>query len=143
GRLLAALDRVAEALAVAFLAQVALELGDEQPTVREDQDAERARGVDEPRCGDRLARGGRMPEAVAANRAGVGACDGLVGLLLRGELVRLFVLLVGLDLLERRAVPVRRRLVRLGGRDELREHPGERVDLVASQLCALGEPRTP
>ena len=143
-QLLAALDRIGEALAVALLRQVALELGDEQPPVREDQDAERARGVDEPGRGDRLARGGRVTEAVAPDRAGVGACqDGLVGLFLGSELVGLLVLLVGLELLERRAVSVQRRLVRLDGRDELREHPGERVDLVAPQLGAGGEPRRP
>ena len=66
-RLLAALDRVGEAVAVALGGQVALELGDEQSPVGEDQDPERARGLDEAGGGDRLARGGRMAEAVAAD----------------------------------------------------------------------------
>ena len=39
--------------------------------MREDQHAERARRLDEAGGGDRLARRGRMAEAVAANRAGI------------------------------------------------------------------------
>src|SRR5205085_12054360 len=71
GRRLPALDRVGEPVAVALGAQVALELGDEEAPVREDQDAERPRRVDEASGGDRLAGGGRVPEAVAAGGAGV------------------------------------------------------------------------
>ena len=52
--------------------------------MREDQDAERARGVDEAGGGDRLARRGRVAEAVAADRAGI---------LLRRQL-RLFLLVL-------------------------------------------------
>src|SRR5439155_27140462 len=40
-----------------------------------------------------------------------------------------------------RAVAVQRSLVRLDGGDELGEHSRERVDLVATKLCAGGEPR--
>ena len=47
---------VGEAVAVALGREVALELGDEQPAVREDQDAELARRLDEAGRGDRLAR---------------------------------------------------------------------------------------
>ena len=54
-RLRAELDRVGEAVAVALGLQVALELRDEQTAVREDQDAEDARRLDEPGGGDRLA----------------------------------------------------------------------------------------
>src|SRR5881394_2418472 len=60
-------DDVGEALAVALGRQVARELGDEQAAVREDQDTERAGRLDEARRGDRLPRGGRMAEAVAAD----------------------------------------------------------------------------
>ena len=60
-------DRVGEAVAVALGREVALELRDEQPAVGEDQDAEVTRGLDEARGGDRLARGGRVSEAVAAD----------------------------------------------------------------------------
>ena len=59
---------VGEAVAVALGRQVALELRDEQPPVREDQDAERARCLDEACGGDRLPRRRRMAEAVAADR---------------------------------------------------------------------------
>src|SRR5205085_9136525 len=99
--------------------------------------------VDEPGRGDRLARGGRVAEAVAPHRARVGAyVDLLVDLLLGGELVGLLVLLVGLELIGGAvSVPVRRRLVGLRRGDELREHAGERVDLVAPQLWSGGEVR--
>ena len=70
-RLLAALDRRGDPVAVALRLQLAVELRDEQPAVREDQDAERACRLDETGGRDRLARGGRMPEAVAPLRAGI------------------------------------------------------------------------
>src|SRR5437764_827756 len=57
-RLLARLDRVRVAVAVALRLQVALELRDEQAAVREDEDPERTRSLDEACRGDRLARGG-------------------------------------------------------------------------------------
>ncbi len=62
---------VGEAVAVALRREVARELGDEQAAVREDQDAERAGRLDEAGGGDRLARRGRVAEAVAAARAGI------------------------------------------------------------------------
>ena len=70
-RLLAALDRRREPFAVPLRLQLPVELGDEQPAVRQDQDAERACGLDETGRSDRLARGGRVPEAVAPFRTGI------------------------------------------------------------------------
>jgi hypothetical protein len=70
-RLPAALDDVAEAVAVALGLEVALELGDEEAAVGEDQHAERARRLDEAGGRDRLAGRGRVAEAVAADGAGV------------------------------------------------------------------------
>ena len=109
--------------------------------MREDQDAHRARGLDEPGGGDRLAGRGRVAESVAADRAGI---------LRRGELLldlvlvddaEVRVLLLGLRRLDR-AVAVQGLLVRaLVGGDQLGEHPGERVHLVAAQLGAGGEVR--
>jgi hypothetical protein len=64
-RLLARLDEVGESVGVALGRQVALELGDEQAPVGQDQDSERARCLDEARRGDRLAGRGRMAEAIA------------------------------------------------------------------------------
>ena len=77
--LLALLDPVDEAVAVSLRGEVAAELVDEEPTVREDQDAEVPGRLDEPCRGDRLARRGRVPEPVAARRAGIVA--GVAGLL--------------------------------------------------------------
>ena len=65
-RLLAAFDRVDEAVAVSLRREVAAELVDEEAAVGEDEDAEVARGLDEPRCRDRLAGRGRVAEAVSA-----------------------------------------------------------------------------
>src|SRR4029077_21044224 len=68
---LALQKRLGEALAVPLGGQVAGELGDQQPPVRENQDAERAGRFDEAGGGDRLARRGRVAEAEAARRTGV------------------------------------------------------------------------
>ncbi len=68
----AAVDRGPQARAVPLLAQVALELVDEQPAMRQDQHAGRAAGIDEAGGGHGLARRGRMLEAVAPARAGIG-----------------------------------------------------------------------
>ncbi len=84
-RLLARLDEVGEPVAVALGRQVALELGDEQAAVGEDQDPERARGLDEARGGDRLARRGRVAEAVAADRARILADEALRLVLVAGR----------------------------------------------------------
>ncbi len=112
--------------------------------MREDQDAERAGGIDEARGGDRLARRRRVAEAVAADGPWV------VLYRLRGKLrvldlddergIFVFVLdLQLLELLRGRAVAVSvpiRLVVALAGGDELGQHPGERVDLVAAQRGA-------
>src|ERR671925_269 len=140
----AALPPTREALAVALLLEVALELRDEQPPVGQDQDAKRPGCVDEARGGDRLARGRRVPEPVAADGAGGGPPGRkLLEHVLFGGLVGLLVLLVLGDVLEGRAVAVQRTLVLLQVGDELGEHPGERIDLVAPELGAGGEPRRP
>src|SRR5262249_39672868 len=97
--------------AVAFRLQVALELRDEQPAVGEDEDAERACGLDEARGCDRLPRRGRMSEPVAAHRSRIRPCPAGLRLVL---LERIFRLLLGLlfflllfdRLLERNAVAV-------------------------------------
>ncbi len=143
-------DHVGQARAVALGREVARELGDEQAAVREDQDAERAGRLDEARGGDRLARGGRMAEAVAADGAGV------VGHRLLGKLRvldlddegRILVLVLDLLLLELLrgcrvavAVPVGGFVVPLARGDQLGEHPGERVDLVAAERGAGGGAR--
>ena len=136
------LDRVGQAVAVPLGGEVAAELVDEQPAVGEDQDAEVSRGLDEPGGGDRLAGRGGVPEAVATRRAGVLAGEaGLVGLLV-GELDLLLVLLFLLvqelrDAAVRAAVAVLLGAA-LGGGDQLGQHPGERVDLVAPESGAGG-----
>src|SRR5947208_13976040 len=113
--------------------------------MREDQDAEGSRGFDEARRGDGLAGRRRMTEPVAADRARVRA--GPAGRLLLGFLERVIRRILGrlvvlflLDdrLLERDTVPVRMPLMR---RDQLGQHPGERVDLVAAKLRSRGEVR--
>ena len=71
-RLLAGLDRRAEAAAVSLGREVAVELVHEQPAVRQDEDAHRPGGLHESGRGDRLARGGRMAEAEAPLGSGVG-----------------------------------------------------------------------
>ena len=90
-------DRVREAVAVALVGEVALELADEQAAVGEDQDAERAGGFDEAGGGDRLAGRRRVTEAEAAHRARIllgvsGSSVVLVGLAV--EQARLLVVLL-------------------------------------------------
>src|SRR4051794_3365558 len=89
-----------------------------------------------------------MAEAVAADGAGVLLQGELLGERLvaglddeRRVLVGLLLCELCLQLLDRRGVPVAvavllRLFVALRGRDQLGEHPGERVDLVASQRGA-------
>jgi hypothetical protein len=129
-----------EARPIAFVGQLAPELVHEQAPVREDEHADRARGLDEAGRGDRLARRGRMAEAIAADGAGVGAD---VLRLLDLAFQQLVVLVFLLDDCRLRvavlAVPVF--LGALVGGDQLGEHPGQRVDLVAPQLGAGGEMR--
>ena len=147
-RLLAALDRRDDPVAVALLAELAVELGDEQAAVREDEDADGARGLDEARGGDRLARRGRMAKAEAPNGARIGLLgDAVLGLGLDVELCldRLAVLL-HLDLGELLgrdgavAVQGLQEAFLVGG-DQLGEHSRQRVDLVAAKLRSGGEPR--
>src|SRR5581483_4205972 len=136
-------------LAVALLLQLAVELADEQPAVGEDQDADRPRRLDEAGGGDRLPGCRRVAEAVAADGAGVAALGRrvfLLGLDLHGVavfavLAAVLVLLVLVEVVLR-LVDDRLRLA-LGGRDQLRQHPGERVDLVPAQLGPGAQARRP
>ncbi len=141
-------DRVGEPVGVAVLGQVAPELVDEQPAVGEDQDALGARRLDEAGGGDRLAGGGRVAEAVAARSARIrDDRDDLVVVLVAVRVRERQIVLVLVVLLDELAdedvavavpVPVPDRLLVRG--DQLGEHPGERVHLVAAQLGAGGEP---
>jgi hypothetical protein len=148
-RFVLTLDRLGDPVAVSLGGQVAVELRDQQPPVGEDQYAERPRRIDEPGCRDRLPRCRRVAEAEAADGARVPLGrkrEGQIGVALalggprRLELVLLF--FVGFDI-GSVAVPVAierlRRLLRRG--DQLGQHPGERVDLVAAELGAGREAR--
>ena len=137
-RLLARQDHRLHAVAVALVGQVARELRDEQAAVRQDEDAERSGGFDEAAGGDRLPRSGRVAEAEAADCARVAHEVDDLGLALRGH-VLVFVLVglggrVGVAV----AVPVRAQLLVLAlvRRDQLGQHPRERVHLMAAQLRA-------
>src|SRR5581483_12461325 len=93
---------------------------------------------------DRLARGGRVAEAVTPRRARVlrrRKRQRHLGVRLLAEVVLLLVFLGGLlrggeAVRAAVSVPV---LVLLVGGDQLGEHPGERVHLVAAELRAGGE----
>ena len=141
-RLLAALDRVGEAVAVALGGQVALELRDEQAAVGEDEDPERARGLDEAGRGDRLARtrsgggsgsGGRRPGPRPAKSSTSSSSSSTSGRSSSSASSASSSADVAV------AVPV---LLLLGlalvRGDQLGQHPGERVDLVLAQLGAGG-----
>ena len=116
--------------------ELTVELRNEQAPVGEDEDAHRPGCLDESRGGDRLAGRGRVPEPVAPDRARVlGGRQFLFERLLVDDAeVRVLLLEVGrLDVTVR--APVERFLgLALVGRDQLGEHPGERVHLVAPQL---------
>ena len=136
-------DGLVEPVAVSLRREIARELVHEQPPVGEDEDSHRARGLDEPRRGDRLSGGGRMAEAEAADGPGIVGRGRLSVVGFAGELV-LELLLVLLDSLgELGAVPIPVSVLELllVPRDQLGQHPGERVGLVAAQLRARGEPR--
>ena len=94
GGVLAAQQRSVDPVAVAAVAQLAVELVDQVAAVGEDQDAARARGLDEAECGDGLAGAGGVLEPEAA--VGVGVVGGLVEL---DVLVELAVVLPVLGLL--------------------------------------------
>ena len=98
-------QRRVDPVAVAAVAQLAVELVDEVAAVGEDQDAAGARGLDEPERGDRLPGAGRVLEPEAA--VGVRVLGLLVELDVRVELglgvlpvLGLLVLLLGLPVLE-------------------------------------------
>ena len=141
-RLLPFRDRGRDAVAVALCLQLAVELRDEQPAMREDEDSQRACRLDEPGGRDRLAGRGRVAEAVAALGSGI--------LLRRECTVRLLVLrpleleLLVLFLLHLDegavAVSVGLGLLLVRG-DELGQHPREGVDLMAAQLGTGSETR--
>jgi hypothetical protein len=139
-RLLAVLDRRAKPVAVAFRRQVVRELLYEQAAVREDEDAHRPRALDEAGGGDRLAGSGGVAEPEAADSPGI-----LLGCGLAFVVLDLLVLplLVVFGLLVRVAVGVTVAVLGLFlvPRDQLGQHSGERVDLVAAELGAGGEPR--
>ena len=140
----ALLDRGRQPGAVALGREVAGELADEQPAVREDQDAEVSRRLDESRRRDGLAGRRRVAEPVAPR------CTGIVtvvaGLVLdvvdeAGILVLVFLDIAGLgiELDGRLAVPVAAPVLlcsSLVRGDQLGEHPRQRVDLMAAQLGA-------
>ena len=145
GERLALLDDRGQPVAVALGGELAVELGDEQAPVGEDEDAHRAGRLDEPRGGDRLAGRGRVPEAEAANGAGILSRRRLLGEQLLVD-----------DCRSPRPPPRRRparpgrsrsrcrsRLLGLAlvGGDQLGEHPGERVHLMAAQLGSGREAR--
>ena len=139
-RLLAGKDLGREPVAVALRGQLADELADEQPAVREDEDAGSAGRLDETCCGDRLAGGRRVTEAVAAYRARV-LTDGLELFVCDLDLPVLVgicrdVAVVFVLAIRERLEAVRLLELALVGGDERREHAGQRVHLVAAQLGA-------
>ncbi len=105
--------------------------------MREDQHAEMPCGLDEPGGRDRLPGRRGVTEPVAARSAGILTPEAwLLGLLRLVDEVDVLLVLVLLDELRdaaiRRAVAVLLRAP-LGRRDQLGQHPRQRVDLVAAQ----------
>jgi hypothetical protein len=147
-RAVAAQDGFDEAVAVPLGRQIAVELGDEQAAVSEDEDAEPACGLDEAGGRDRLPGRRRVPEPVATDCTGVRAVEGRLELLLVDEagVEVVLGLLLELGLRDRSVaaavsgeLPVAvlfRRTLRRG--DELREHARESVDLVTAELGTRG-----
>ena len=107
--------------------------------MREDQDAQVAGRLDEAGCGDRLPGRGGVTESVPTRRAGVLSDEGRLGLVVEQLDLVLVVLVLVVDELRdgavRRAVAVLLGAALRGG-DELRQHPGERIDLVAAERGA-------
>ncbi len=132
--------RVREAVGIALGREIARELGDEQAAVREDEDAEATRRLDEAGSRDRLARCRGVSEPIAAHRTRVVALELRLELLLLDEPEVEVVLgvLVELDLGDdavAASVPVAVLLGRaLRGGDELGEHPGQSINLMAAEL---------
>ena len=138
-RRLALFDHRGQPVAVALGRQLAVELRDEQPAVREDEDAHRARGLDEPGRGDRLARRRGVAEAITADCARILFGRKLLGkrlLVLVDEVDVLELLVLELDLAIRVPVAVHGLLGPLVRGDQLGEHPRQGVDLVAAELGA-------
>ena len=136
-------DRVREAVGVSLGRQVSLELRDEEPAVGEDQDPEVPRRFDESGRGDRLAGGRRVAEAVASRRARVLAGERrLVRVEVDDAGIEVVVLLVelgrlGVGGLDAVAVAVSVPVllgVALIRRDQLGQHSGERIDLMAPEI---------
>jgi hypothetical protein len=150
-----------DALGVATVAQLAVELVHQVAPVGEDEDAPCARRLDKAHGGHRLARAGRVLEPEAPGRVGVLGLLGELGVLVEVGLLFRPVdrLLVGVDLLvdlllagdgrrgqlRRRdgrgdgavAVPVAVRPLHLGGERDQRARQG--VDLVGGQLGSVGQ----
>ncbi len=112
----------------------------------EDEDAGRARCLDEACCGDRLSGRRRVAEAIAAHRARVGADERrLVKVLfvigdveLAVAVLAVLAIAVLAALLELVDVLLLLGLALVRG-DERGEHPRERIHLVAAQLRTRGE----
>ena len=158
-RVLVAQQRRRDALRVAAVAQLAVELVDEVAAVGEDQDAAGARGLDEAERGDRLAGAGGVlePEALGGVRIVGGLRDVLVGIRpVDRILVAVLVLaqFLGQVLLARRRGRGERQLVgdravrppvpvavalRLG--EQRGQRAGQRVDLVRGEHRAVHERR--
>ncbi len=83
-----------------------------------------------------------MAEPEAPDGAGVVLLAGLGVLVALVHLAERLVVLVVLLLVDRLVHAVERRAVLLVGGDQLRQHPGQRVHLVAPQLGAVGQMRS-
>jgi len=129
---------VGEAVRISLGREVALELRDEKPSMREDQDTEATCGLDESSRCDGLAGGGRVAEAIATDGARICPAEARLEILLLDEagvevVVGLLVQL-GLDDDAVAAAPVPvlvRRALRF--RDYPGQPAGEPVDLVPAQ----------
>ncbi len=128
-------------VAVALRRELAVELRDQEAAMREDEDAHRARGLDEAGGRDRLPGRRRVTEPVAPHSTGVLRGRQLLGERLLVDDPEVLVLVLGVDGLGQ-PVPVHRVLVGpLICRDQLGEHSGQRVDLMSAQLGAGGQVR--
>ena len=87
GGVLAVEQRPGDAIAVAAVAQLAVELVDEVATMGEDQHAAGAAGLDEAERGDRLAGAGRVLKPEALGGVGILGLLGKLRVLVVGALV--------------------------------------------------------